>query len=348
MISIFKFVLLALFTALAYAEDDVKIDGQLSQSTTIPYHHQIQLLKLKISKQGQKKLKQRMMQQQQLKKINFQQHTSNLPSKLELGMANVPVLDQGPYGTCATFAVTAALDALSAKGDYISQLCSLSLSEYLSQHSQLHSMWNGAMPEDVFHLISMFGIINKENEQIHGCGGYHDYPMYFSENYPATDLDSFKQHAQGKYSIGYFSSSNYVNFAELLEQSSAIQQALVSTKQTIHDGSRVVVAIILIADKNVGAYGKHHQDNDTWVFSNDLYDQLVSDPAIGGHAMVITGYDDNAEAIDEQGNIHKGLFTLRNSWGPKAGDEGNYYISYDYFNSFVVDLTKIKMIPSNL
>lgn len=30
---------------------------------------------------------------------------------VDIGMANVPVLDQGAYGTCVTFAATAALDA---------------------------------------------------------------------------------------------------------------------------------------------------------------------------------------------------------------------------------------------
>ena len=30
---------------------------------------------------------------------------------VQLGMDQVPVLDQGPHGTCATFAATAAVDA---------------------------------------------------------------------------------------------------------------------------------------------------------------------------------------------------------------------------------------------
>lgn len=71
---------------------------------------------------------------------SFKPKASNLPTHVELGMNKVPVLDQGPYGTCATSAVTAALDALSQKGDYISQLCTLSLSQYLSQHSHMSGM----------------------------------------------------------------------------------------------------------------------------------------------------------------------------------------------------------------
>jgi len=41
-----------------------------------------------------------------------------------------------------------------------------------------------------------------------------------------------------------------------------------------------------------------------------------------GHEMLITGYDDNAVAKDENGYEHRGLLTLRNSWGEDVGDHG--------------------------
>lgn len=46
---------------------------------------------------------------------------------VDLAMNDVPVLDQGSYGTCVTFASTGALDALVGQGDYIDQQCSLEL-----------------------------------------------------------------------------------------------------------------------------------------------------------------------------------------------------------------------------
>lgn len=45
---------------------------------------------------------------------------------------------------------------------------------------------------------------------------------------------------------------------------------------------------------------------------------LTEDP-IGGHAVVIVGYDDS-----------KGLFIVRNSWGPSWGDKGYFYMPYEY------------------
>jgi C1A family cysteine protease len=57
--------------------------------------------------------------------------------------------------------------------------------------------------------------------------------------------------------------------------------------------------------------------------------------------MIITGYDDEAIAIDKLGHQHKGLFTLRNSWGSSVADKGNFYMSYDYFKTLAMEAYKI-------
>jgi C1A family cysteine protease len=58
--------------------------------------------------------------------------------------------------------------------------------------------------------------------------------------------------------------------------------------------------------------------------------------------MIITGYDNNATAIDTQGRVHKGLLTLRNSWGNKVGDQGDFYMSYDYFKALALEVQRIR------
>ena len=51
-----------------------------------------------------------------------------------------------------------------------------------------------------------------------------------------------------------------------------------------------------------------------------------------GHAIIVIGYNDNAVITNPIDNSrHKGVLKLRNSWGEKAGDHGDYYMSYDYF-----------------
>lgn len=43
------------------------------------------------------------------------------------------------------------------------------------------------------------------------------------------------------------------------------------------------------------------------------------DRYVGGHAVLCVGYDDNRK-----------LFRIRNSWGASAGDNGYFYLPYDY------------------
>ena len=45
----------------------------------------------------------------------------------------------------------------------------------------------------------------------------------------------------------------------------------------------------------------------------------TADYADGGHAVVCCGYDDE-----------KQLFLIHNSWGTDLGDNGYYYLPYDY------------------
>jgi len=95
---------------------------------------------------------------------------------------------------------------------------------------------------------------------------------------------------------------------------------------------------------STGACATFNAHEDTWA----LADEIVKDknPEIGGHEMVISGYDDNAVAVDNTGKKHKGLFTLRNSWGSQAGDNGNYYMSYDYFKQFVIEVNSIAKLDA--
>lgn len=64
--------------------------------------------------------------------------------------------------------------------------------------------------------------------------------------------------------------------------------------------------------------------------------------------MIITGYDDNAIAVDADGQPHHGLLTLRNSWGEAVGDHGNFYMSYDYFKILAIEVQRIRSINTSI
>jgi C1A family cysteine protease len=54
----------------------------------------------------------------------------------------------------------------------------------------------------------------------------------------------------------------------------------------------------------------------------------ATDPNIGGHEMLIFGYDDTKNVLG-----HVGAFHVRNSWGEGWGEQGNCWIPYDYFTA---------------
>jgi C1A family cysteine protease len=59
------------------------------------------------------------------------------------------------------------------------------------------------------------------------------------------------------------------------------------------------------------------------------YPDVSKDELISLHASVIIGFDDNFINID--GSI--GAFTVRNSWGEDFGDDGFFYIQYDFIKN---------------
>ena len=114
------------------------------------------------------------------------------------------------------------------------------------------------------------------------------------------------------------------------------QQALQQIKYALANHNRLVFAIVIdpyLEDKgkNIGAMATLKANNDSWVITKLLEKHLQSEIEIGGHAIIVTGYDDNACLAHEGKNIC-GFLTVRNSVGAQLGDNGDFYISYNYFN----------------
>ena len=58
--------------------------------------------------------------------------------------------------------------------------------------------------------------------------------------------------------------------------------------------------------------------------------------ALGGHAVVISGYDDD---------LFGGCFIIHNSWSEGAGHNGYFYFPYKVFEKLVNDCWLVKVIP---
>ncbi|KTC77100.1 C1 family peptidase [Legionella brunensis] len=264
-----------------------------------------------------------------------------LPSKVQLGMNKVPVLDQGMHGTCVTFAVTGALDAVMAKGDYISQVCNLQLGTYLEKHGYSVSGWDGSYATTVINQIEQYGIVNTKKQRAYGCGGLTQYPAYSDHN-PDSFIEPEKYRSMSELVFG-----QVVNWSDIYQKSDS-NKTLNAVKEALHSGDRMAFATMLprIDLGTAGAVGKHKTwiYKDTWVLTPEILKGL--DDIEAAHEMIITGYDDNAVAVDDHGKKHKGLLTLRNSWGSSVGDYGEFYMSYDYFKLLAFDVTRFS--PSSI
>jgi C1A family cysteine protease len=266
----------------------------------------------------------------------------DLPRSVTLNMNNVPVLDQKSFGTCVTFATTAALDALIGKGDYISQVCNLQLSSYLANHSFINkNYWNGAAIADVLDEIAQYGVVNITKQKSYGCGSLYFYPYFYYPTNSEMSAEDFAKHSEAV--LGKYASWSDINVGRRSDK------FLLETKNVLAQGDRLVMGF-LIPDANLGSAGatakyKTWLVNDAWVLSSDIIavykDKLNSGSRFEGHAIVITGYDDDAVVYDNSGKKHKGIFKLRNSWGNLVGNWGEFYMSYDYFTLFAHDVKRI-------
>jgi hypothetical protein len=262
------------------------------------------------------------------------------PSRIQLGMNRVPVLDQGRHGTCVTFAVTGALNALIIKGDPISQLCSLELGAHLENNGYIMSGWDGTLGRFVLHQIEQFGMISQKKQRELGCAGTQIYPMdnEFDQGTPMT-LEEFKSKSEPV----SFTWETFLNFEESFGINTHPEYQghllLSRTKNALAAGQRLTMGVMLPSACDVGACATYHATHDTWALTSEV--DLQSEEILGGHEMIITGYDDNAIAKDKNGKKHKGLFTLRNSWGTDMGDQGEFYMSYDFFKLYLAELYKI-------
>jgi len=255
-----------------------------------------------------------------------------------------------------TFANTAAVDALLGKGDYVSQLCSLNLGQYLENHSYYMSGWSGSWGETVLNQLIQFGIVNTSAQRANTCGGISEYPTESYDTGNPMSLDEYHALSENiKANIVYrpfMTLTDRLHWGKKIETNSAailqhVKDALANKPDPRDPNSAGLVTFGVLLPVNycsVGACGSYHAKYDTWALTNAIKHNPSS---LGGHEMIITGYDDNAVVVDNEGKKHQGLLTLRNSWGSDAGDKGNYYMTYEFFRKFVIEAQEVAWLSSN-
>lgn len=350
--------------------EDIKIVGTMTKSVKIPSTvaapqsntknalkaakpktEEISLLKIQLSNLAKQNLNRRVNNAQAVNQTLSLAVTSKYPASKSVDMDNFDVLNQGVHGSCVTFANTAAINAALNKNDYVSQLCSLQLGNHLEQHGYNASGWDGTWGRAVLSQIDAFGVVSKAQEAAHGCGGLTAYPV--RDERPTTSMSVEDYHQISENISSSVLWSPVLDVYKALSERVDTNKTLDEVKASLLAGDRLTFGVLL-ADFDlgfVGAVGKNKaSDNsvsyDSWVLTPEIARDVYLRPNFGGHEMIITGYDDDAVATDEQGNEHRGLLTLRNSWGNSVGNKGNFYMSYDYFKLLVIEVQRIRAMQN--
>lgn len=341
---------LALIVAQQAMANDIKVVGTIPQivpnnaphafidSEQMTHPNIVLLQKIQLSQHAKEALAARLSQIHQPKKAASFALDSSYPENLDLGMNNTPVLNQGMHGSCVTFANSGALDALIGQGDYVSELCSLTLGNYLeAKDYDYPSGWDGSWGPIVLEQFFEYGVVSMENQKSVGCGGLKEYPVWDpSKKGKAMRPSEYKELSE--------SISDKYEWKTILETQDALSphfngdQVVDDVKKALNDGNRVTFGVLLdVAVGSNGAAGSYKARSDTWMLTPKIEEHYKRKQIEAGHEMIVIGYDDNAVVTDGKGNTNKGLFILRNSWGTFAGDKGNYYMTYDHFKLMTLE-----------
>ncbi len=180
-------------------------------------------------------------------------------------------------------------------------------------------------------------MVSLDNQRQNSCGGLNEYPV---SSYATGSAMSENDYANMSESISSLDWTPIVSTEDALAKDKTISpdEVLDQVKTSLATGSRVTFGVLLdVYYGSNGAVGTHHKYHDTWMLTPEIEQDAKDGYINAGHEMIIIGYDDNAEVSSSDGTVNKGLLTLRNSWGTGAGDNGNYYMSYDHFKALALE-----------
>ena len=303
---------------------------------------QVMLMKVHLSASEQSNLKHRL--QQTCAPLTHLASSANGTSHVELGMNHVPVLDQGQHGSCVTFANSAAIDALLGKGAYISELCNLELGSYFAKNGFQYSGWDGSNGPIVLNQMMNFGVISRAKQKAGYCS-ISTYPAD-NQNDVGTPLSLADFHNASMNLNKKIYWEPIVDVFEFIDPNYNPNATLKRVKTELNKSHRITFGTLIPVEYCfTGACAKTRQSNDTWVITPAMTKDRNFSKHLAGHEMLIIGYDDNLVAHDSNGNTYRGMLHLRNSWGNKVGDNGDFYMSYRYFKYLVYEAQYIAKLP---
>jgi C1A family cysteine protease len=217
-----------------------------------------------------------------------------LPPKVDL-TPTFPVYDQGRIGSCTANALAGAVEFDRTKNSETPQFTPSRLFIYYNERKIEGHTANdsGAQIRDGIKTLHKQGVCPETEWP------YDDTPAPYEGGPFPVGSKPATQPPQSTYNDAV----NHVitSYQRLNQNLSQLQGCLAA-------GFPFVFGFSVFS----GWYTQHPQPTIIPIPSN-------SDTLVGGHAVLCVGYDNE-----------KGLFKIRNSWGPQVGDNGYFYMPYAY------------------
>ena len=233
-----------------------------------------------------------------------------LAASVDLSADLPPVGDQGAHNSCVGWATGYYYKSWWEKQDHPSW--DLTNEKYYFSPAFVYNQINGGadVPTSMYDAFQLL--------QDTGDCDYEEFP--YIDDYQKQPTSAEKQAAM-QYRIpdsnsggwGYF-------FAEFTWPGPYIRDDVITgLKAHLNSGEPLLMGIPIYLD--FPSYNGNPQ--------SDYYDYNGSSGLVGGHAVFIAGYDDNA------GGPGQGGFLMVNSWGSGWNGDGDVYLSYDFVQDYV-------------
>jgi len=241
------------------------------------------------------------------------------------------VVSQGSRGTCASFAISAAVQVLAARQgsplDIGEQTTYLRAKEV---EAELYpSTWeeSGLYTDLVLEGFAENPISLVAEDAWPYNPADHDCEAYLEE-YPGETCTETE--AQGNGDLGNEPDPDVLTAEGVqIYESHALYASLGRIKQALYRGHPVVLSVNANSDFNVSTY---KDGVVSWVF------QVDSCTSVCGHAILAVGYQDDPD-VDGGGYL-----VIENSWGDDWGDEGLAYVTYEWLENSLMDANAVVSI----
>ncbi len=216
-----------------------------------------------------------------------------LPEQVDLRKGCPPVYDQGEIGSCTANAIAAAVQFNRGKNGQKPDFIPSRLFIYYNERVIERSVAYdaGATLRDGVKSVAKLGVCPESEWPYDDTG-----PIEEGAAFPAKARAAQKPTAKCYRDALPHRVMSYHRIAPVLAQ----------MKACLADGYPFVLGFTV--------YSRWYERQ-----TADISMPGRNESAVGGHAVLAVGYDDASQR-----------FTVRNSWGKKAGDKGYFYMPYAY------------------